>query len=60
MRAAGCDADKVTPSKLLGEPEPVRRERMDPAVRKKLSVDRMWAKLRAKDEGEVQPTVIAQ
>jgi hypothetical protein len=26
MRATGCDADQVTPSKLLGEPEPVRRE----------------------------------
>ena len=44
--AAGCDADKVTPAKLLGEKERKRKVKAEPD---QLPIDEIWRKMRGEE-----------
>ncbi len=44
--AAGCDADKVTVAKLLGEKEPrTRKSKVDDEAKRIADFEKMWARM---------------
>lgn len=43
--AAGCDAEKVTVEKLLGEKARRRRPQIDPEVQKRRAAERIWQRV---------------
>lgn len=47
LTAAGCDADKVTPAKLLGEREPKKRVRRSADGEPKLPIDKLYEVLKS-------------
>jgi hypothetical protein len=51
LAAAGCDADKVTPAKLLGEPEPRTRQVLSPEERKQRDVQKIFQRLERRQKG---------
>lgn len=60
MIAAGCDADKVTPAKLLGEKESKRRCMLDPETRKARDAKIIAERARIKLEKELAAAALIE